>query len=159
MPGPWAPRPPTWRACGGSWPCRHPDGFAITTAAYRLFLIETGLAAEIDEALAELSADDPAALEATGRKIRARIMESPLPATIRAAIEEAAGKLANGASSDLRLAVRSSAIGEDGEISFAGQYTSVLNVPIGGPGRGLQAGGGEQVFRLGAFLPHAPRRG
>ena len=108
-----------------------PDGFAITTAAYRLFLIETGLATDIDEALAEVSADDPAALEITGRKIRARIIESPLPTTIRAAIEEATGKLTNGSSSDLRLAVRSSAIGEDGEISFAGQYTSVLNVPIG----------------------------
>ncbi|MBI4774720.1 MAG: pyruvate, phosphate dikinase [Deltaproteobacteria bacterium] len=107
-----------------------PNGFAITTTAYRLFLIETGLAAYIDEALAELSADDPAALEAIGSKIRARIMESPLPATIHAAMEEAAGNLTNGTWSNLRLAVRSSAIGEDSEISFAGQYTSVLNVPV-----------------------------
>ncbi|MBI5550784.1 MAG: pyruvate, phosphate dikinase [Desulfobacterales bacterium] len=107
-----------------------PNGFAITTAAYRLFLSETGLGAQIDAALAELSADDPAALEATGRQIRARIMEAALPVTIRAALAEAVEKLANGNSSELLLAVRSSAIGEDGEISFAGQYTSVLNVPI-----------------------------
>jgi pyruvate,water dikinase len=107
-----------------------PNGFAITTAAYRLFLIETGLAADIDEALAGVFADDPAALEVVGRKIRARIMENPLPESIRAAIEKASGQLAGGAASELRLAVRSSAIGEDGEISFAGQYTSVLNVSI-----------------------------
>lgn len=107
-----------------------PSGFAVTTTAYHLFLRDTGLSAEIDDALAEMAVEDPAAMEATGRKIRARIMETPLPATIRLAIAEASGKLAGGASSELRLAVRSSAIGEDGEISFAGQYTSVLNVSI-----------------------------
>ncbi len=105
-----------------------PDGFSVTTAAYRLFLAETGLAADIDKALAGLTADDPAALDETGRGIRARIMESPLPETIRSAMEEAVNNLLMGESSELRLAVRSSAIGEDGEISFAGQYTSVLNV-------------------------------
>jgi pyruvate, water dikinase len=107
-------------------------GFAVTTAAYRLFLRETDLVAEIDEALAELSADDPVALKATGRKIRSRIMETPLPEAIGVVLAEAAGKVAGGTLSELRLAVRSSAIGEDGEISFAGQYTSVLNVPISG---------------------------
>jgi pyruvate, water dikinase len=107
-----------------------PGGFAVTTAAYRLFLRETGLAAEIDEALAELSADDPAALEATALKIRSRIMETPLPETIRLALADAVGKVSGKAASELRLAVRSSAFGEDSEISFAGQYTSVLNVPI-----------------------------
>lgn len=105
-----------------------PDGFSITTAAYRLFLIETGLSAYIDEALAGLAADDPAALEATSREIRAQIMESPLPEAIRIAIDRAVDNLAGGKSFELRLAVRSSAVGEDGEISFAGQYTSVLNV-------------------------------
>ncbi len=109
-----------------------PEGFAITTAAYRRFLTETGLASDIDDALAEVSADNPAALEVTARRIRAWIIESPLPETIRAEIEEASGKLTNGASSGQRLAVRSSAIGEDGEISFAGQYTSVLNVSVSG---------------------------
>lgn len=107
-----------------------PSGFAITTAAYWLFLNETGIVTEIDEALAEMTADDPAALDATGRKIRSRIMDTPLPVLIRTALEEAVKKLAGQTSDPMRLAVRSSAIGEDGVISFAGQYTSVLNVPI-----------------------------
>ncbi|MBU4055480.1 MAG: pyruvate, phosphate dikinase [Proteobacteria bacterium] len=105
-----------------------PDGFAITTAAYRLFLQENNLAGFIHETLAEVSAHDPGALEAAGRKIRERIMENPLPEEIHEALATAANKLSGRGASELRLAVRSSAIGEDGEISFAGQYTSVLNV-------------------------------
>ncbi|MBI5585506.1 MAG: hypothetical protein HY892_16990, partial [Deltaproteobacteria bacterium] len=108
-----------------------PLGFAVTTTAYWMFLHETHLDAEIDEALEQMAADDPSALEATGRKIRSRILETPLPAPIRTALDEAALGLAGEASAVLRLAVRSSAVGEDSEISFAGQYTSVLNVPIG----------------------------
>jgi pyruvate, water dikinase len=107
-----------------------PEGFAVTTAAYRQFLLETGLSEKIDDAMARLVADDPASIEYVGRDIRSLIIESPLPTAICKAMKEAAAELANGAATDIRLAVRSSAIGEDGEISFAGQYTSILNVPI-----------------------------
>lgn len=107
-----------------------PEGFAISTAACRLFFLETGLAEKIDDAMAQLVADDPASIESVGREIRSLILDTPLPKIIRADIESAAAELAGDASADIRLAVRSSAIGEDGEIPFAGQYTSVLNVPI-----------------------------
>lgn len=107
-----------------------PEGFAVTTAAYWQFLLETGLSEKIDDAMAGLVADDPASIESIGREIRALIIESPLPRSIREAIEAAAADMAGAASADIHLAVRSSAIGEDGEISFAGQYTSILNVPI-----------------------------
>ncbi|WP_321493778.1 PEP/pyruvate-binding domain-containing protein [uncultured Desulfobacter sp.] len=107
-----------------------PNGFAITTSAYRLFLRETGLSEKIDDAMAQLTADDPASIESAGREIRSLILGTPLPGIIRTAIEKDAAELAGDASAGFRLAVRSSAIGEDGEISFAGQYTSVLDVPI-----------------------------
>jgi pyruvate, water dikinase len=106
-----------------------PQGFSVTTSAYWYFMKETGLIAEIDEFLANMAADDPTSLEATGSMIRKRIMEQPLPAAILKAIEDAANELTTEKSTDLLLAVRSSAVGEDGEVSFAGQYTSVLNVP------------------------------
>jgi len=107
-----------------------PRGFAITTTAYWSFLRETGLAAQIDADLSVLSADDPAALEATGQKIRAQIMATDLPDAIGQALAMAAGSLGDNIPGHLLLAVRSSAVGEDGEISFAGQYSSVLNVPV-----------------------------
>lgn len=109
-----------------------PRGFAVTTSAYWHFMKETGLIAEIDEFLANMAADDPSSLETTGNLIRRRIMETPLPKAILRAIEEAMQSLTIGSPSKLTLAVRSSAVGEDGEISFAGQYTSVLNVPPAG---------------------------
>lgn len=106
-----------------------PRGFSLTTAAYWYFMKETGLITEIDEALAKMVADDPAALEETGNLIRRRIMETTLPSAILQAMNTAMQGLAADSSPDLTLAVRSSAVGEDGEVSFAGQYTSALGVP------------------------------
>lgn len=106
-----------------------PDGFAVSVAAYWHFMKETGLIAEIDEHMAVLAADDPASLEKTGGRIRARIMDTPPPTGIIQAMENAAAPLA--ANCGNLFAVRSSAVGEDGEVSFAGQYVTVLNVPPG----------------------------
>ncbi len=103
-----------------------PTGFAITTTACQQFLGESGLSTEIDALLAELGDDDPAQLEAVSRQIGERILATPLPKSIGQAVTDAADIFAP----EQRVAVRSSAIGEDGDISFAGQYTSVLNVAI-----------------------------
>jgi pyruvate,water dikinase len=51
-----------------------------------------------------------------------------LPAEVEAALHQEADKLARDFGPDVRLAVRSSALGEDSESSFAGQHSSVLNV-------------------------------
>ncbi len=103
-----------------------PQGFAVTTTACRQFLQETGLSEEIDSLLADLVDDDPAGLETASHRLRERILATPLPQGIDKALQAAASHFP----SEQRFAVRSSAIGEDGEISFAGQYTSVLNVAI-----------------------------
>jgi pyruvate,water dikinase len=111
-----------------------PNGFAITTAACQRFLGETGLSTEIDTLLAELADDDPAQLEGVSRQISERILATSLPKSIHQAVTDAADIF----SSEERLAVRSSAIGEDGDISFAGQYTSVLNVAVSDVTRAYQ---------------------
>lgn len=105
-----------------------PGGFSVTTAAYWHFMEETGLITEIDEYLANMVPDDPSSIEDTGSLIRKRILEMSLPLDISTAMTEAAGNL----DTNRLLAVRSSAVGEDGEVSFAGQYTSILNVPPAG---------------------------
>jgi pyruvate,water dikinase len=103
-----------------------PQGFAVTITTCHQFLRDTGLNEEIDSLLADLVDDDPARLEAASHRIGERIMDTPLPEASEKALQAAARIF----SPEQRLAVRSSAIGEDGEISFAGQYTSVLNVAI-----------------------------
>jgi pyruvate,water dikinase len=103
-----------------------PQGFAVTTTACRQFLQETRLSEEIDSLLADLVDDDPARLEAVSHRLGERILATPLPQGIDRALQAAASHFPP----EQRFAVRSSAIGEDGEISFAGQYTSVLNVAV-----------------------------
>ena len=103
-----------------------PPGFVITTAAYRTFLTENRLHEPIRKLFKDLSL-------ITGRRlfkertaaIRALISASPVPGRVVAAIENGIRTL--GERPPL-LAVRSSAVGEDGRMSFAGQFDSVLNV-------------------------------
>jgi pyruvate,water dikinase len=100
-----------------------PQGFAITAAAYKRFLESSGLAAEIEVRLSEASIQDLDTLKTISRELQARVREAPLPADLEEAIIKAARSLPT-----RWLAVRSSAVGEDTEFSFAGQFATLLNV-------------------------------
>ncbi len=113
---------------GGELGLTTPIGFAMTTTACRRFLQTTGLVDTIDTMLAELIDDDPYVLERVSRAIIEYISAAPLPSSVAKALEAAAAEFAP----DQLFAVRSSAIGEDGDVSFAGQYTSLLQVPAAG---------------------------
>ena len=106
---------------------RVPGGFATTAEAYRLFLSETGLAEEIAGALDEM---DGGEVGEVGKKIRERILDSPLPAALEESLRDAYRKLSQQSGvSEVDVAVRSSATAEDlPEASFAGQQESFLNV-------------------------------
>lgn len=105
-----------------------PEGFVMTAAATARFLDAPGLRERIREELAQLSPEDIAELEAGSARIRQRVMETPVPDDLAAAIMGAHAELAARTRPDVRIAVRSSAVGEDGDASFAGQYSTVLNV-------------------------------
>lgn len=106
-----------------------PPGFAITAAASELFLRDNGLEVFIERQLAEVEPDDSRGIARVGIAIRQRIIySSQMPALLEAEILEAHATLAQEFGPGLRLAMRSSAIGEDTEASFAGQYETVLNV-------------------------------
>jgi len=109
---------------------RMPDGFVIPLSSCRLFLEQNNLNLQLNALLqpyllrGAASDEIPASVE---QEVRQRILETPLPAALREAMNAAAAPfLGEGGSG---LAVRSSAVGEDGlRLSFAGQYRSVLNV-------------------------------
>ncbi|MBM4327585.1 MAG: pyruvate, phosphate dikinase [Deltaproteobacteria bacterium] len=107
---------------------RVPEGFAISAAAYEQFITETGLVDVIDRALAEIDPDDIEKLEAVGKLIQTRIMEEKAPDSIGKELIRAYEDLEKRTHPGVAVAVRSSAVGEDSETSFAGQYTSILNV-------------------------------
>ena len=103
-----------------------PPGFATTVEAYRAFMAESGLAPEIAALMDGLDGGDVEACFRVSAQITGMVEGAAVPTAVAAAIENATAALGNG---DLRLAVRSSALQEGGlEMSFAGQYRSLLNV-------------------------------
>lgn len=107
-----------------------PDGFVVTAAAFARFMAGAGILERVRERLAGLRVDALEDMERASADIRALIAQAPLPPEIAAAIGDALAGLAAGAGAR-GLAVRSSAVWEDGEFSFAGQYATFLNVPPG----------------------------
>ncbi|MBO0935810.1 phosphoenolpyruvate synthase [Fibrella sp. HMF5335] len=106
-----------------------PDGFALTTAAYRAFLQENQLEAPLRQLLANLNTTTYANLAETGTAIRALFGQASLPAAVATAIKKAFRALRKQSSKAIQVAVRSSATAEDlATASFAGQHESFLNV-------------------------------
>jgi len=103
-----------------------PDGFHVTTAAYRRFVDENGLQPGILAALEAVDINQPATLEAASAAIRAWFTAAQMPPDLAGAIALAYAELAG---RDPVVAVRSSATAEDlPEASFAGQQDTFLNV-------------------------------
>ncbi len=106
-----------------------PDGFAITTSAFQAFMEYEGLGAAIAKLLGRWRREQVSEEEAESR-IRALVMAARLPHDLEKAIRAATEKLLKGEPPSRHfLALRSSAIGEDGEHSFAGQFDSIINLP------------------------------
>ncbi|HEX4583655.1 MAG TPA: phosphoenolpyruvate synthase, partial [Burkholderiaceae bacterium] len=108
---------------------RVPDGFATTADAFREFLSSNGLTQRIARRLQQLDVEDLAALEAAGRQVRSWVEQGSLPASFESDIRKQYQILIEGKSSEISVAVRSSATAEDlPEASFAGQQETFLNV-------------------------------
>ncbi|MGY1637804.1 PEP/pyruvate-binding domain-containing protein [Geodermatophilus sp. SYSU D00742] len=101
-----------------------PDGFCVTTEAYR----DVAAAADLTGILGELAAtaaDDQARSADLARRARERILATPVPAHVADAVTAAYRALGEGAA----VAVRSSATAEDLPFaSFAGQQDTFLGV-------------------------------
>jgi len=109
-----------------------PRGFAITTSAFRHFFGQAGLWDEIKRIKRNIIPEAPDSLDEASEDIQRAILSAELPADLEQEILEAHARLAQDcglAPESLRVALRSSALGEDSELSYAGQYLSVLNVP------------------------------
>ncbi len=104
---------------------RVPPGFSVSTAAHSEFLKTDNLAKRLHQLIATLDFDDAAALEARTAEIRARIVETEIPAAIASEIVAAYAGLGENAN----VAVRSSGTAEDlAQASFAGMYDTYLDI-------------------------------
>jgi len=108
-----------------------PDGFTITASAFKMFLEWNKLAEPILKALNSWEHESQQSTEETSAAIRKLILDARVPPSLIQQITHALERIsANYPKPEGNFfAVRSSAIGEDGEHSFAGQYKTSLNVP------------------------------
>lgn len=115
-----------------------PDGYHITTEAYRQFVTANDLQTKILAALKEVEITLPATLETTSATIGRLFADAKIPNDIASTIAEAYATLLHSNPSPngkktrdegIPVAVRSSATAEDlPEASFAGQQETYLNI-------------------------------
>ena len=102
-----------------------PPGFAISASAQKLFFERSALEEFIQQSIANLDLKKLEALKEAGAAIRERILSSSLPAELSELLHQHLENLGTH-----RVAVRSSALQEDSYFSFAGQFDTILNVPL-----------------------------
>ena len=105
-----------------------PRGFVITTNAFHYFLTFNDLQIPINEKLATLDINDTPCLERTASDIQQLIIAATIPQEIVKAVNDAVAQLQKECGAQVKVALRSSAVKEDGKASFAGQYRTLLNV-------------------------------
>ncbi len=113
-----------------------PEGFAITTYAFASYLAHNKLIDEINKRTMEIDPNAPDTINIASEEIQRLIISGQAPPDLEDAIASAYEDLANRLKtlnpsrrdSLPRVSMRSSAIGEDSELSYAGQYLSLLNV-------------------------------
>jgi phosphohistidine swiveling domain-containing protein len=103
-----------------------PEGYFVTTEAYRCFVRENALQTHILKALEAVDISKPETLESASQTIRHHFTNAPIPDELANAVVEAYAALPQRSPA---VAVRSSATAEDlPEASFAGQQETYLNV-------------------------------
>ncbi|QJB56720.1 PEP/pyruvate-binding domain-containing protein [Pseudodesulfovibrio sp. zrk46] len=106
-----------------------PEGFVVTTDAFRAYMRAGGREKEIDRLIQMVDPDDREAMFRLSSRIMQMVIDARLPNELAEKILAAYDDLRAATGQEVKLAVRSSALGEDIEgASFAGQYRSILNV-------------------------------
>ena len=103
-----------------------PDGFVLTAEAYRQFC-GLPLWKQLRDAMRNLDLNDIHQLEEVSARLSDLVRKCPVPRAVEVALTERARALQV---SGTGMAVRSSAVGEGGKRTFAGQFLSILNVPL-----------------------------
>lgn len=106
-----------------------PRGFVVTTNAFRHFLKHNDLRHRLDELLAQVQPADWLRLTELSREMTGWVQKAAIPLAVE---QEIARRLEDFRRQGIEgpWALRSSALSEDGEASFAGQYASILHVAV-----------------------------
>jgi pyruvate, water dikinase len=105
-----------------------PGGFAVTTRAFFHFIQHNRLKPAMDDLLSTIDVMDIKTLHHRSDELRHLILQATVPPGVVSQIKETFDSVFRKDAITPRVAVRSSAVGEDSHASFAGQYKTVLNV-------------------------------
>lgn len=109
-----------------------PNGFAITTAAFKHFIQSNHLADTILRMKRKADLIETETILEVSQTIQQCILSASVPDDLVQEIMDAHAHLMqelNVRDTPVNVSLRSSALGEDSTLSFAGQYLTVLNVP------------------------------
>jgi pyruvate,water dikinase len=104
-------------------------GFVVTIAGFRKYLAYNNLFDKIDTSL-NTCKQEGQSVESVAHTIRLWILGGDIPPELRRDIFKAVEKICPESPETAYYSVRSSAVGEDGEMSYAGLHDSFLNVPF-----------------------------
>ncbi len=104
-----------------------PQGFIISTSAYHHLLAKNNLHIAIRNKLSSLDINDTKLLQKTSGEISSLVMAADLPDDLARDIVTSFRTLQHQTQA-VKVALRSSAVSEDSTVSFAGQYSSILQV-------------------------------
>lgn len=109
-----------------------PEGFVISVYAFSQFMELNVFTEKIKKtllSLSTLSIENMEDVNKVSKEIQDMITGSEVPYDLEKAIKDAYSELCKKIGKETAVAVRSSAILENGKYSFAGQYATFLNVP------------------------------
>jgi pyruvate,water dikinase len=106
-----------------------PDGFAVSAFAFKRFMEHNKIIEKITSTLSELQIDNLDVLNSKSRELQEQIIKAEIPQDLEKEILAAYSRLCDRYGRKVMVSVRSSALQEDGTFSFAGQYSTFLNVP------------------------------
>ena len=109
---------------------RVPNSFVVTTGGFRDYLAYNNLFEKIGD-LIEACKTEKRPAESVSDAIRLMILGGEIPPGLRREVLAASRKICDGKPDSCYFSIRSSAVGEDGDLSFAGLHDSFLNVGFG----------------------------
>jgi pyruvate,water dikinase len=105
-----------------------PDGFAVSAFAFKKFMDYNQLFEKIQRIFGGLDSEKPEVSDDLCKEAQYQIMKAEIPDELETEVVNAYKELCNRTGSKVYVSVRSSALQENGEVSFAGQYATFLNV-------------------------------
>lgn len=104
-----------------------PDGFIISSSASNYLIDFNNLRPQINKHLRQLDISSSASLHSASATLTSLIFNATIPAAVEEALTTSWQTLQEQSGSS-HFAIRSSAVNEDSDISFAGQYDSALGI-------------------------------